>query len=400
MGPKNKSRTPKIVLREPKLPVNFPETDKSNVPVAVAQSTPTTDNKRKLDTITPGSSEAESKRGKDGVDDITAQDSSIVSALPSYDTTFVPRSRNSSPPPLGASFLDDYPTPDAVYKHYDIQYEDCDGDDRIMKTLGSKAMQKLMQAFVSETFKLFLAEQNKKLDKIENSFQNLILRVDKVEKQNRVLHHRLETCEKQNVELKNENISLKDEMLKHHNAQTVVVNNLKSTMFEKVEELEMYGRRNGIRVYGIPEQPGEDAVKTVIEVLNGKLPNVNLERKDFCRGHRVGEVKPNVQHPRPIILKLIRHDRKFEIISARRALAGSNIVIREDVTKHRAGLMSTILKYAKDAKVQHKSVSVWSTDGRIKVKVGNKISKIRLSAKYCDDDVAEIKTSIDALPKQ
>lgn len=128
----------------------------------------------------------------------------------------------------------------------------------------------------------------------------------------------------------------------------------------EVEELEMYGRRNGIRIYGVEETgPAEDCVKLATDIFATKL-GINVEKSDISRAHRVGKPSrdPRIKTKRAIILKFTRHDRKEEIIRARRNLKRSGIVIREDLTAKRFGLI-------REASNIVGVNSVWSNDGRI-----------------------------------
>ena len=115
-----------------------------------------------------------------------------------------------------------------------------------------------------------------------------------------------------------------------------------------IEELEMYARRNAIRIYGVPENKSggeENCVQVATKLFDEKL-GLKITAEEISRAHRVGKpAKPPrdpriVQKPRPIILKFLRHDRKAEVIRERRKLKGTNIVIREDLTALRNGLVT------------------------------------------------------------
>ncbi|KAK6176271.1 hypothetical protein SNE40_010210 [Patella caerulea] len=71
----------------------------------------------------------------------------------------------------------------------------------------------------------------------------------------------------------------------------------------KCDELEQYGRREGIRISGILEEDGEDTDQLVIEV--GRAIDIEITKDDINRSHRVGapgNYDPNTK-PRPIIVR-------------------------------------------------------------------------------------------------
>lgn len=118
--------------------------------------------------------------------------------------------------------------------------------------------------------------------------------------------------------------------------------------------LEQYTRRNSLRIFGIPVTKDEDTNNIIIKLASDKL-EIQLSPEDIDRSHRVG--KPD-SDARAIIVKFARHDTKAKVIRARRKLAGSPIVIREDLTK----INHNLLKAAKD---NDKVNNAWSWDGRI-----------------------------------
>lgn len=159
----------------------------------------------------------------------------------------------------------------------------------------------------------------------------------------------------------------------------IMVKELQATK-DTLEEHEMYGRRNGIRIYGVDETKDEDCVKKSIEFMKKEL-NLDLDTKDVCRGHRAGPKDDKSKNPRPILLKLIRHDKKAEIIKKREKLQGKKFVIREDVTKQRQNTMIDILDFARkelnlSGKDLRSKVAIWSTDGRITTKIKQKFYNI------------------------
>jgi hypothetical protein len=132
------------------------------------------------------------------------------------------------------------------------------------------------------------------------------------------------------------------------------------TTHDTTECQEMYSRRNNIRVYGIEESTGEDTTSLFLNMARKKLGINFLSDRDICRSHRLGRPQPD-QRPRPIIVKLLRHSDKESLIKARRSLAGTGIVMREDLTRERMGWIKSL----RDIGVDHKSIN--SNDGVITV---------------------------------
>ena len=119
------------------------------------------------------------------------------------------------------------------------------------------------------------------------------------------------------------------------------VNEIRKDLGAQIDELEQYGRRNAVRVFGIPEikrnkKDGpvkfENTDALVLNVFKNKL-NLNLSYHDISRSHRVG--KPRDGRPRPIIVKFVSYRRKREVFSCKKKLKGTDLTITEDLTAQR-----------------------------------------------------------------
>lgn len=156
---------------------------------------------------------------------------------------------------------------------------------------------------------------------------------------------------------------------------------------DKMDDYEMYSRRNSVRVYGIAEVPrneNEDCSSKILKIFKDEM-NLVLDPNDISRSHRAGKPSDNIT--RAILVKFVRHDKKVDTIKARKALKGKPIVIKEDVTQPRAKIMHELYEYGK-----LKRINVWSTDGRIFAKVRGKIYPVRSRS-----DVNIVKHQIDRL---
>ena len=141
-----------------------------------------------------------------------------------------------------------------------------------------------------------------------------------------------------------------------------------SKLENSMNNLEQYSRRSCLRVFGLKEQKGENTDMLVTELVRSKL-GVSLDPvKDIDRSHRTGRVRePDASsnrssmqnpRPRPIIVKLNSYKKRKEIITNRKKLKGSGIVIAEDLTIKNQELLSK-------ARESKHIKSAWSSDGRI-----------------------------------
>ena len=153
----------------------------------------------------------------------------------------------------------------------------------------------------------------------------------------------------------------------------------------RCDDLEQYGRRNNLRIFGMPENKDEDTDELVISVA-AKL-GLRLTPAEIDRSHRTGKPKgrqgqnqTNGQqggrpkdHPRPILVKFTSYKPRHNMITRRRSLKKTGISISEDLTMSKLQLLrSTVAHPAVD--------QAWSSDGRIiallKTNTGHKVTKL------------------------
>lgn len=134
---------------------------------------------------------------------------------------------------------------------------------------------------------------------------------------------------------------------------------LEQQLSEKTDSLEQYQRRQCLRIFGIPEQDGEDTDNIAIDVAS-KI-GVKLETCDIDRSHRVGKKS---DRPRPVIVKFISYRKRREVFQNKKQLKGSGITVREDLTQIRYKLL-------KDCITKFGVTNVWTIDGAIHVKNGD-----------------------------
>lgn len=117
---------------------------------------------------------------------------------------------------------------------------------------------------------------------------------------------------------------------------------------QDAERLELYSRRDTIRVFGLTERLNEvyeNIERYVIDsVLKVACPGVQWNEEDIVRAHRVGytseqdgsqddsgsndEVKP-----RTLLIKFLRWEIKMKILKGRDALRNVGIRVGDDLTR-------------------------------------------------------------------
>lgn len=148
------------------------------------------------------------------------------------------------------------------------------------------------------------------------------------------------------------------------------ISNLKSQLEEKTDQLEMYSRRNCLRIFGVEETENEDTDRLVIEKVANKI-SVNLSLQDIDRSHRVGRQVTGKN--RPIIVKFVSYRKRNEMFRSKRLLKQTGMTIREDLTKSRLVLLQAAID-------RFSLRNVWTEDGTIVIKHGNGRSRVQTRA--------------------
>ncbi|KAK3933313.1 RNA-directed DNA polymerase from mobile element jockey [Frankliniella fusca] len=130
--------------------------------------------------------------------------------------------------------------------------------------------------------------------------------------------------------LTDEVVTLKSEL----KAKDDRISKLENLVEIKVDELEQYGRRNNLRIFGVPEKQKEDTDSIVMEV--SEKIGVHLNFSDIDRSHRVGRKGSS---DRPIIVKFVSYARRSEVFGNKKHLKNTKIIIREDLTVCRLQLL-------------------------------------------------------------
>lgn len=131
---------------------------------------------------------------------------------------------------------------------------------------------------------------------------------------------------------------------------------------KKIEELEQYGRRNSIKIRGIPVASLTGSTDDfVIELAKSKL-QVEIEKWQIVRSHILGAPRDGKVN---IIVRFYNYYVREKVFQNKKKLKGSGIIICEDLTQKRQSIINALakLRNSEDA-IQ----SFWSLNGTIKVR--------------------------------
>ena len=185
--------------------------------------------------------------------------------------------------------------------------------------------------------------------------------------------------------LKNEIVLLRKE-LKTKDTQIKQLQTRIESLESNNDAIEQYTRRNSLRVFGLPEEEGEDTASRTVSFINDTMkiePPISVE--DFDRVHRVSRkatAEPSATpRPRAIIIKFATYRARHRVISKKASLKNTEYYINEDLTSAR----STMLYKARMMKRQGHIKDVWTHDGAIVIKDKNGRIKYAHSLLQCDN---------------
>lgn len=136
-------------------------------------------------------------------------------------------------------------------------------------------------------------------------------------------------------------------------------------MINKIDDQEQYTRRNCLLLHGIPEDKEEDTDELVLKTLKDDLA-LQIDEKELDRTHRIGKPRKAGENPRPIIVKFSRYNLRRKVFTNKKRLKGKKIMITESLTSRRMSLY-------KSAKELFGYKNVWTSDGKILYKEGNRV---------------------------
>ena len=115
------------------------------------------------------------------------------------------------------------------------------------------------------------------------------------------------------------------------------------------------------RIFGIPETNKQEKTDELVKQFCKNELDVELKSEDISRSHRVGRVSLATAHrPRPIIVRLTRHNKKVEILKRRRQLRINKkpFSVQEDLTE----TCRSILNYLRDRDIGDVVSKAWTID--------------------------------------
>lgn len=172
---------------------------------------------------------------------------------------------------------------------------------------------------------------------------------------NKIVAVMKETFEAQVKELKQE-LNAKVESLEKN------ISNLQI----RCDSLEQYSRKNNVRIYGVPKTEAEDTYDTVVKLCNEKM-GLDIVTADIDICHRLPG--RNNRGDDPIIVKFVRGAAKERVLKSRSRLKGTKIIIREDLTRTRQGLVKTAIGVAGPK-------NVFTKNGVVHIKRNGRVHRI------------------------
>lgn len=136
----------------------------------------------------------------------------------------------------------------------------------------------------------------------------------------------------------------------------------------KIELLEQHSRKDNLRIYGLNENRSECTDEEVVKMCREKL-KVELLPSDICVAHRLKAKEDGI---RPIIVRFTNRKAKKKVFANKSKLRGSKIIIREDLTPRKLSIL-------REANKTLGFRAVWTNEGSIYTKSGNRIIEIKSS---------------------
>ena len=133
-----------------------------------------------------------------------------------------------------------------------------------------------------------------------------------------------------------------------------------------LDDLEQHGRRDSLRITGVPENPEHDNTdEAILKICEEIKCDPKVEPRDIAVSHRVGQSTEG--RPRQILVKFANRNTRTELknfIKREENNEKPNIYVNEDLTRFRAGLA----KEARSLKTNGKISDTWTMYGKILVK--------------------------------
>ena len=147
-----------------------------------------------------------------------------------------------------------------------------------------------------------------------------------------------------------EKMEEREERLQHLESENALLRTELKKMENRMDELESTGRRNNVLISGsaIPSVvPGESDGQAVVKVLKNLL-KYEISPSEITKAYRVGS-KSNTQAPdrRSIMVQLLTHDRKNDMLQACRKVKPPNLYINDDLIPIRSKIQYALRQIKK-----------------------------------------------------
>lgn len=137
--------------------------------------------------------------------------------------------------------------------------------------------------------------------------------------------------------------TLYEEKLKTLDYKVQTLEKENAILCTKIDDLEQYSRRKNLRIYGVPEEKGEDTTKKVLDICKNVL-KLDTSVHDIDRCHRIRTKSPkkeNSKKPPAILVKFVRYNTRRLVFNNKKMLKGNKFYfIKEDLTKTRLEILT------------------------------------------------------------
>lgn len=191
----------------------------------------------------------------------------------------------------------------------------------------TEAVMKDFENHMEECFRTFKSQIQ---DQLKNVFQKVNERIKNLEE-------RVESCERKLLE----GLGGEKEVKR---------------IYIELNRQAQYSRKDNLRIFGLPEEKGEDCKQAVCNLINETV-KVKISPSDISAAHRLPQT--GRQRVKPMIVRLKDRSQRFEILSNRTKLRKSGKSIAEDMTRENVILM-------KQAEESNCFKSVWFVNGKVK----------------------------------
>ena len=136
------------------------------------------------------------------------------------------------------------------------------------------------------------------------------------------------------------------------------------------DALEMYNRRDSVRIYGIPQSEDEKTnsgvtINKVMDVIKEiDLENV-VNKADISACHRIHRKNKENNNPDPVMLKFVSRQMKYRVVANGPKLKNNTSTTKKYINEDLTPLRSRLLTYIKTKIPTVISKSVHSREGRI-----------------------------------